>query len=48
MTKFNIRLVERITKQGVADFKVDAPTASVAASIVAEAMPAPRRLASTW
>lgn len=29
--------MERITKQGVADFKVDAPTASVAASIVAEA-----------
>ncbi len=37
MTLFNIRLVERTTKQGVADFKVDAPTAGVAASIVAEA-----------
>lgn len=37
VTLFNIRLVERTTKQGVADFKVDAPTASVAAGIVAEA-----------
>lgn len=37
VTRFNIRLVERTTKQGIADFKVDAPTASVAASIVAEA-----------
>lgn len=37
MTQFNIRLVERITKQGIADFKIDAPTASIAASIVAEA-----------
>lgn len=37
VTLFNIRLVERTTTQGVADFRVDAPTASVAAGIVAEA-----------
>ena len=37
VTLFNIRLVERITQQGIADFKVNAPTASVAAGIVAEA-----------
>lgn len=37
VTLFTIRLVERTTQQGVANFEVDAPTASVAASIVAEA-----------
>ncbi len=37
MPIFTIRLVERTTNEGSADFKVDAPTASDAAAIVAEA-----------
>ncbi len=37
MTIFNIRLVERTTNEGSADFKVNAPTANDAAAIVAEA-----------
>ena len=34
---FNIRLVERTTHEGSADFRVDAKSAAAAASIVAEA-----------
>ena len=37
MSTFNIRLVERTTHQGSADFRVDADTAAVAATIVADA-----------
>jgi hypothetical protein len=37
MTSFNIRLVERTTTQGSADFKVNAPNARAAATIIAEA-----------
>ena len=34
---FNIRLVERITSEGSADFRVDAPSADAAAEIIAAA-----------
>jgi hypothetical protein len=37
MTTFNIRLVERTTHQGAADFMVEAETATAAAMIVADA-----------
>jgi len=37
MTSFNIRLVERTTTEGSAIFKVDAPDAGAAATIIAEA-----------
>jgi hypothetical protein len=37
MTSFNIRLVERTTTEGSAVFKVDAPNAGAAATIIAEA-----------
>ena len=37
MRTFNIRLIERTTHQGSADFRVDADTPAVAATIVADA-----------
>jgi hypothetical protein len=37
MSTFNIRLIERTTHQGSADFRVDAETAAAAATIVADA-----------
>ena len=37
MSSFNIRLIERTTHQGSADFRVDAETEAAAATIVADA-----------
>jgi ABC-type cobalamin/Fe3+-siderophores transport system ATPase subunit len=37
MSTFNIRLIERTTHQGCADFRVHAETAAAAATIVADA-----------
>jgi hypothetical protein len=37
MNTFNIRLIERTTHQGSADFRVDAESAAAAATIVADA-----------
>jgi ABC-type cobalamin/Fe3+-siderophores transport system ATPase subunit len=37
MSTFNIRLIERTTHQGSADFRVDAESAAAAATIVADA-----------
>lgn len=47
MPVFNIRLVERITSEGSADFHVDAPSVDAAADIVAAAHSRSRAIGSS-